>query len=180
MWTAARWSRRTKIAITGFLFPPVWALLIWDLPIDRWVRLGLIAALLALNTVGISLLAGPAPAFITLLVTLFLGVVWMASRMRGVEPDRTETSSLRRVIESKLDTCHDIIAEVEGTAVLELLPDESPSRRRYRHALEMRSEGVDLLERARSEPDLVAADSRISRALDELRDARDAIAHALP
>jgi hypothetical protein len=48
------------------------------------------------------------------------------------------------------------------------------------HALEMRSEGVDLLAQARSAADLEAADNRVSRALDELRHARDSITRALP
>jgi len=70
------------------------------------------------------------------------------------------------------------------------LAARSPTRRhvrlallgfvRYRHALEMRAEGMELFERAQNRPDLVVADARVPHALDALRVARDDLSHSLP
>jgi hypothetical protein len=84
------------------------------------------------------------------------------------------------MIESKVDTCHDLIAQIERTLSIDLLPADAPARRQYMHALEMRSEAMALYERATSRPELLAADARLSRAIEELRTARDTADRTLP
>lgn len=88
-----------------------------------------------------------------------------------------DTADLRRVIESKLDTCHEPIAQVEADRVPDLLPTQAPAQQRYRHALEMRAEGMELFERAQTWPLLMLAS--LTHTLDALGIARDDLSHSL-
>lgn len=176
MWTSSRWSSPTKWAISGLFFWPLWSVLIWNLPWPRPVRLALIAALIGGSEIFFALKGGAGAFWGTLVVTLLFLVLWVSQAARAEAPPPEETQAgLRRIIESKLDTCHDLIAQVEDSVQLRMVPTDSPAARQYQHALEMRAEGVALYERATSRQDLVAADERISRALDRLRVARDGI-----
>jgi hypothetical protein len=172
MWLSG-WKRAIKIALTGFLFPPVWLLLLWELPFSDEVKAGIITTLVAANGLWLQHTVGPTATIAFLVVTVVLGMLWVQSIRRGRARPDDGTAALRRVIDSKVDTCHDLIAEIEGMMAFELLPTEAAAKRQYLHGLEMRSEGMMLYERAESVPDLVAADQRLSRAMDELRAARD-------
>jgi predicted nucleic acid-binding Zn ribbon protein len=172
MWLS-HWKRAVKIAITGFLFPPIWLLLLWELPFSDEVKAGIIMALVAANSLWLKGAAGTTATIVFLIVTVVLGVLWIQSIRRSKPAVDDGTAALRRLIESKVDTCHDLIDQIERMPAFELLPTEAPARRQYMHALEMRSEGMALYERATSRPDLVAADARLSRAMEELRTARD-------
>ncbi len=177
---AARSATRThvRLALLGFVFPPLWSPIIWDQPWSPELRMALIAAMVVLNEVWIAHLTGSVtPVVGTLVVTVMLGMVWLSSMNRAAPAD--DSADLRRVIESKLDTCHEIIAQVEADLVPDLLPTQAPAQQRYRHALEMRAEAMELFERAQNRPDLVVADARVTHALDALRAARDDLSHSL-
>ncbi|MDQ2745034.1 MAG: hypothetical protein M3Z66_22445 [Chloroflexota bacterium] len=166
------------MALLGFVFPPLWSLVIWDQPWSRELRMALIAAIVVLNEVWIAHLTGSVtPVVGTLVVTVMLGMVWLSSMNRAAPAD--DSADLRRVIESKLNTCHEIIAQVEADLGPDLLPTQAPAQQRYRHALEMRAEAMDLFERAQNRPDLVVADARVAHALDALRAARDDLSRSL-
>ena len=170
--------RHVRLALLGFVFPPLWSPIIWDQPWSRELRMALVAAIVVLNEVWIAHLTGSVtPVVGTLVVTVMLGMVWLSSMDRAAPAD--DSADLRRVIESKLDTCHEIITQVEADIVPDLLPAQAPAQRRYRHALEMRAEGMELFERAQTRPDLVAADARVTHALDALRTVRDDLSHSL-
>lgn len=170
MWAHSDWDADVKWGISGLLLPPLWTRFLWR---ARWplaIKVLLAAALLALvEVVDVEVfgIAGSGPAAILIINILVTFLV-----ARSVMNVRSEHGDLRAIIESKLDTCHQLIAEVEAGGEMELLPAGSSLRRRYIQALEMRSEGMSLFEGAQSRPDLVAADARISRALDELRATR--------
>jgi hypothetical protein len=172
MWLSS-WKRAVKVALTGFLFPPIWLLLLWELPFSDEVKAGIITALVAANSLWLGPTAGATATIAFLIVTVVLGVLWIQSIRRSKPTVDDGTAALRRVIESKVDTCHDLITQIERTLAIDLLPPDAPVRRQYMHALEMRSEGMALYERAASRPDLVAADARLSRAMEELRTTRD-------
>ncbi len=170
--------RHVRLALLGFVFPPLWSPIIWDQPWSRELRMALIAAIVVLNEVWIiHLTANVIPVVGTLVFTVVLGMVWLSSMIRAAPAD--DSADLRRVIESKLDTCHEIIAQVEADLAPDLLPAQAPAQQRYRHALEMRAEGMELFERAQNRPDLVAANDRVTHALDALRAARDDLSHSL-
>jgi len=170
--------RHVRLALLGFVFPPLWSPITWDQPWSRELRMALIAAMVVLNEIWIAHLTGSVtPVVGTLVFTILLGMVWLSCMNRAVPAD--DSADLRRVIESKLDTCHEIIAQVEADLVPDLLPAQAPAQQRYRHALEMRAEGMELFERAQNRPDLVAADDRVTHALDALRAARDDLSHSL-
>lgn len=170
MWTSSRWKVDVKAVVT---FPPAWPILFWRLSWPPLQRLALIAALVAATVLWFGSVAGPTAATAILFVIVVIAaLVIMTSRPREA-PD-TGLDQLRQMIESKVDTCHDLIDQIERTLAFDLLPSDSPVRSQYMHALEMRSEGMALFERATTRPDLVAADARLSRAMEELRTARDA------
>jgi predicted nucleic acid-binding Zn ribbon protein len=171
MWLS-NWKRWVKIFLTGFLFPPIWLLLLWEMPFSDEVKAGIITGLVAANSLWLAPVAGATATIAFLIVTVVLGTLWIQSIRRSKSVVDDGTAALRRMIDSKVDTCHDLIAEIEGTLAFDLLPSDSPLRRQYMHALEMRSEGMELYERAASRPDLVAADARLTRAVEELRTAR--------
>ena len=78
-------------------------------------------------------------------------------------------------MDQRLDACDDLIADIEGSVALDLLPASAHARQLYTRALEMRSEGARLFGRAVSLQELRAADERITTALHELRAVRDGI-----
>jgi hypothetical protein len=89
MWIASRWKLSTRVIWTaGYLFPPVWALLIWELRIALWARLALIALLVAANELLVFILSGAVPTIATLAVTAALGVVWATTAVstKGTHP----------------------------------------------------------------------------------------------
>lgn len=83
---------------------------------------------------------------------------------------------LHATIAEKLDTCHTLIAEIEGTIGIDLLPSNSPLMRDYAAALEARAEGWDRFEHATTRAELAEADRVVDRALNGLRRTRDALA----
>lgn len=163
--------RHVRLGLLGFVFPPLWSPIIRDQLWSRELRMKLIAAIVVLNEVWIAHLTGHVkPVVGTLAVTVVLGMVWLSSMNRAAPAD--DSADLRPVIESKLDTCHEIIAQVEADLLPDLLSTQAPAQQRYRHALE-------LFERGQNRPDLVVADARGRHALDALRVARDDLSHSL-
>jgi hypothetical protein len=151
----------------------LWSRFIWKQSWTLQAKLGLSALLLVLDQIFYvgALHVGATAAFFIFLLNVV--VIYLVAR--SVQRAKPSPSTLREAIESKLDACHDLIAELEQTIDLDLLPIQAPLRQGYIRALEMRSEGVDLFRRATSEPELVEADVRISRALDALRATRAGI-----
>lgn len=166
-----------KWALFGLLLPPLWTRFIWRENWALWVKIALAAALIAaveFVDVVVFGVSGGGPAAI-LVVNIAVTIVVAMTVTRAAETNVI----LRRSIQSKLDTCHDIIADIEASGSLQFLPPEAGLRENYIHALEMREEGMNLFEDAVSKADLVAADLRITRALDELRSTRTAISGRL-
>jgi hypothetical protein len=178
MFTSSRWSDNTKWIVAGFFFAPLWARFLWQ---RRWspiVKLGLLAAFMAAGFVTVLAFRGLNAAvwiFILTIVTLFFIIRSKGAQPRAEGGTATGQTSLRGVVQSKLDSCHDVIAQIEEHTVFDFFPMTSPERRQYLAALEVRSEAMDLYEHAGTGPDLVAADARATEALNELKSAQDSL-----
>ena len=108
-------------------------------------------------------------------IVLFFVLRSKGAQPRGAAPATDDQTALRRAVQAKLGTCHDLIAEIEQHTVFELVPMDSSARRQYLAALEARSEAMDLFEHAATAADLAAADARATEALNGLREAEDAL-----
>jgi hypothetical protein len=178
MFTSSRWSDDTKWIVAGFFFAPLWTRFLWQ---RRWspaVKLGLLAALAAAQFVTVL-------AFTSLGVAVWISILTIIAlvfilRSKGAQPRSKSDpahgqAALRGAVQSKLDSCHDLIAQIEEHTVFDFFPMESPERQQYLAALEVRSEAMDLYEHAGSGSDLTAADARATEALNELKSAQDAL-----
>jgi len=172
----------TRLAIGGFIFPPLWAPLIWALRMPRWAKLAVIAGLVAANTFWLHHLTGGwTAAMAALAVTVILGIIWLTRANPAPSPaEERYLAGIRREIDDDLDACHDLIAEIEEQLKLSPLATSPALQRRYTHALEVRGEAAELLRAAKTEEDLVVADRRVSRALNALDGVRDDLAGMLP
>ncbi len=160
-------ERGCQGGISGLFFPPLWASFIWK---TRWsfgTQIAVSGLLLVLIEVVNGLLfhfdASP------LIGILLLNVLVIFLVVRSVRIIPEDTSSQRHAVESRLDACDDLIVEIEEAMSLDRMAPDSPARQQYAHALEMRAEALHMFERAASEADLVAAESRAGRSLDGLR-----------
>jgi hypothetical protein len=68
-----------------------------------------------------------------------------------------------------------LIAEIEGTIALDLLPDRASERLHYRRALETRAEGAENLHQAANADAMSLANDKLSRAVAGLVATRDAL-----
>lgn len=178
MFTSSRWSDDTKWIVGGFFFTPLWARFLWQ---RRWspaVKLGLLAAFLAAYSVAMVAITGPTAAVWIVLVTVV--ALFFILRSKGAQPRARDEaaawqSNLRGTVQAKLDSCHDLIAQIEEHTVFDFFPLPSPERRQYLAALEVRSEAMELYERADTGSDLAAADVRATEALNDLKSAQDVL-----
>jgi hypothetical protein len=178
MFTSSRWSDDAKWIVAGFFFTPLWARFLWQRRWSPTVKLGLLAAFLAAYFVAILAFTSLGAAVWISILTII--ALFFIVRSKGAQP-RPEgdpaagRSALRSVVQSKLDSCHDLIAQIEEHTVFDFFPIDSPERQQYLAALEVRSEAMDLYEHAGSGSDLAAADARATEALNELKSAQDAL-----
>ncbi len=178
MFTSSRWSNDTKWWVGGLFFAPLWTRFLWR---RRWppaVKVGLLSVLAVAYLLTVAAWTGASAAFWITVLTI-IAVVFIV-RSKGAQPreeaeGRTSQPALRAAVRAKLDSCHDLIAQIEGNTVLDLFPLSSPARQRYVQALELRAGAMDLYERANNERDLRAADARANEALRELTAAQDAL-----
>lgn len=180
LWLVVIWrkmSREVQVALAGLLFPPLWGYLIWKRPWERALRLLLIVLLDFLGALWFSHFWGVTGAIVSVILTAFITLAYLAEAGNGSgnRAEREAMRALSRAIEAKLDSCHDLIAQIEDSHVFDFMPAGARERRQYVHALEMRSEGVRLFEQAESRPDLAAAEQRIEAALERLRRTRDEV-----
>lgn len=184
MWAGTRWSTDVKLAITAFFFPPLWFVVlarqIWKIAWSRQAKIALVVTIVAVLGLFMLRLGSVTAAVWVAGVLAVLGTLWVMTSPSGRASKDAPEDGLRRVIETNLDTCHDLIAQIEDELTRRPLDTTDPTMGRYRRALEMRTEGADLLERARTRPDLVAAEARISRSMDDLRATRDHLNYSLP
>lgn len=178
VFTSSRWSDQAKWMVAGFFFTPLWARFLWQ---RRWpptVKLALLAAFMAAYFLAILSFTGVGSAvFISILtiVTLFFVIRSKGAQPRAQADDGAGWTNLRGTVASKLESCHDVIAEIEEHTVFDFFPMASPERRQYLAALEARSEAMDLYERAHTDADLAAADARATEALHGLKAAQDSL-----
>jgi hypothetical protein len=178
MWTSTDWSSDVKWGISGIFFPPLWLRFLWKV----WWLPYAVGALLAAVTLQGAIFGGLSVAGAVAILTIIAIVLLLTlgSQRSGKQEVHDFGSQLRQTIDDKLDLCNNLIADIEADLSLELLPANNPARARYIRALEMRSQGQELFQRAATQPQLVEADTRISRALRELRSVRDGIAGTDP
>jgi hypothetical protein len=174
MWTSTDWNTDLKWAISALFFPPLWLRFLWKVPWLPYAVGALLAALTIQGAVfgGISVVG--AIAILTVITVILLFTLGMQRPRKRAGADMNEEQY--RAVEEKLDACDDLIADIEADLSLELLPIGSPERQRYVRALEMRSEGRELFQRAATPRELVAAEGRVTGALRELRALRNGIA----
>jgi hypothetical protein len=160
----------TRLLIAGFVFPPLWAPLIWTLQIGRWAKYSMMAGIIVANTFWLHQLTdGWTVPVIALVITFVLGLLWLPRVIPRVDDsERRRLDAMRRTIGIDLDNCHAMIAEIEDQLSISVAPTDSAIRRRYSHALEMRSEGTEVLRTAVTEDELVLARRLIMRAQDGL------------
>ena len=171
MWTSSDWDPDVKWAITGLLFPPLWLRFLWKVPWLPYAVEALIAVILA-NAVIQDAFSPIGAVAILVAVVVFLAALKPSPRGRR----RADAPAmLRAQAESVLQSCHDLIADIEDTRAFDLAPAGSAIHRRYTLALEVRSEGAYLLEHARSEADVARAKARLDHAFQELRSVRDGL-----
>ena len=93
----------------------------------------------------------------------------LAEARKAAQSRRAELEKLRVTVEADLQRCHEIIAEIESTIALDLLPAGSSARMIYARALEMRREALQLLGDTHRDEDLRRARGLVMRALEDLR-----------
>jgi hypothetical protein len=98
-----------------------------------------------------------------------------ALKERSSSP-KLEYQQLREIAEERLRACDLLIAEIEGTIALDLLPVHSATHSQYRGALEQRAEGVADLQKAVDRDTVSIASDKLSRAAAGLITTRDALA----
>ena len=174
MWTSSGWESDVKWAISGIFFPPLWLRFLWKVPWLPYALTALVALLLLGNVLaeGLSIVAA---VTILAVVAVLLVLVKPPARPRAPTSEG-HPGRLRQTIEGKLDAINDLVADIEGTVALDLLPAGSALHERYRRALDTRTEALHLLDRAVSPRELYAVDDRANRALHELRAVRDGLA----
>ena len=93
---------------------------------------------------------------------------------------RAELQKLHAQTLTNLNTCHDMIQEIEGSILLELLPPESHTRLLYARALETRSQAAELLSERVADAQLMRAYSLVIQALEDFRSAKEHLRLSLP
>lgn len=167
MWAAARWKTETKWAVTGAFFWPLWIRQIWE---QEWSE-GLKVAAAAVLVVSYALLFVTHLALAGVLLVGLPGFIWALNDSRQEdEPD----SSMRDVVVALVERCDEAIVEIERGLGVDLLPIDSPIRKRYMHGLEMRREAVDLLS-STDTVDLAIARRKASEALSNFQATREAL-----
>ena len=173
MWTSTDWNRDVKWAISGLFFPPLWLRFVWKVP---WLPYA-VGALLAAVTIQGAIFGGiSASGAIAILVVITVILLFTLGIQHPRKQVRVQLSAEQcRVVEERLHACDDLIADIEADLSLELLPTGSPERKRYGRALEMRAEGRELFQQAKTPRELAVAEGRVTGALRELRAIRDGI-----
>jgi hypothetical protein len=178
MFTSSRWSEDTRWIVAGFFFAPLWTRFLWRLHWSRPVKIAVLGVLAVAYLATVWAWTGFTAAIWITLLTLV--AVVLIVRSRGAQPrtDEGETGSqgtLRAAVEAKLDSCHSLIAQIEQHTVFDFFPPASPARQQYLRALELRTDAMDLYEKARNPHELQTADARATEALNELKTAQDAL-----
>ncbi|MGH2441784.1 MAG: hypothetical protein ACRDFX_01305 [Chloroflexota bacterium] len=88
---------------------------------------------------------------------------------------KLEYQKARELAEEQLRACDALVAEIEGTIALDLLPDHASERSRYRHALEKRADGAASLRKANNADAVATARDTLCRAVAGLIATRDAL-----
>jgi hypothetical protein len=88
---------------------------------------------------------------------------------------KIEFQQVREIAEERLRTCDSLIAEIEGTVALDLLPEHAAERLQYRQALEKRAEGSANLQKAVDLPAVSMASDKLTHALAGLIATRNAL-----
>lgn len=99
------------------------------------------------------------------------GVLWSYRSPRRYREEHIITR-LRRQVEAVLERCDTLVWEIENSSAMDSLPLQEPLRQHYLHALELRSEGVRLFERAMSAYALWQAEEHLTLALREIEECR--------
>jgi len=99
---------------------------------------------------------------------------------REAEARRAALQKLHAQTLANLNTCHDMIAEIESSILLELLPPESATRLLYARGLEARCEAAGLLSERVTDVQLTRAYSLVVHALEDFRSANEQIRFSLP
>lgn len=165
------WKEDTKWAVSGAFLWPLWIRFFlrqdWPSALKALVSVVLVLGYAALFTrlSGVALLLIGLPTFVWTL--------WLAQSARERLPAAPPASE---AAQRTLDHCHDVIAEIEGTIALDLLPPaESWLRDCYIRALEIRQEADKLLQSDGSAAGCNAAREKAELALSMLIKVREAL-----
>ncbi len=88
---------------------------------------------------------------------------------REAQARRAELQKLHAQTLTNLNTCHDMIGEIESSILLELLPPESRARLLYTRGLETRREAAELLLERVTDVQLIRAYGLAIQALEDFR-----------
>lgn len=165
------WKEDTKWSVSGVFLWPLWVRFVlrqyWPSVLKVLVSAVLVLGYAALFTrlSGVALLLIGLPTFIWTL--------WLAQGARDRLPAASPASEAAQVT---LDRCHDVIAEIESTIALDLLPPaKSWLQDRYIRALEVRQEADKLLGSDGSAAGCEAAKEKAELALSMLIQVREAL-----
>lgn len=176
IWTSSRWSDSAKYAVTGLVLPQLWAHFLWRQTWSLWTRLTSVILFFLLVLAVIFGLEGPTVGEIATVLSVPL-LAWVLSS-KSAEERKLPVAGLGEAISTKLDLCHDLIAELESDQVTHALPVRSGEWDAYMRALQLREEGARLYEVATTRRDLMAADERVTRALEGLTTLREQLGEA--
>jgi len=99
---------------------------------------------------------------------------------REAEARRAELQKLHAQTLTNLNSCHDMIQEIESSILLDLLPPESRTRLLYARGLETRSQAAELLSERVTDVQLTRAYSLVVQALEDFRSAKEHLRLSLP
>lgn len=154
------WTEDTKWSVTGLLLWPLWIRTVlrqhWPNSMKVLASVALVLGYAAMFTrlSGAALLLVGLPAF-----------AWTLWQSRSVSDVGSANAPAREGVRMTLDRCHDVIAEIESTIALDLLPAKSWLRDRYIQALEIRQEAANLLSSTDSRVGVENAREKAERAL---------------
>lgn len=162
MWKYATWSEDTKWVVSGVYFWPLWMHFVWRQPWGYWRKVAagtlLVCAYASMATTRVSGFG------LLIAVTAF---VW-ALTVR--DPGRTISGPKKqdwRDLEARLSLCDDLVASIESSVALRLLPAGSPVLSQYVHGLDARREAIDLMDRG-GESDPAVARQKLAAAWHDL------------
>jgi len=105
---------------------------------------------------------------------MIAGTLVLDKKRAAITTSTEMPESARRSAAARLTHCDEIVASIESSNALDLLPRDNPLQAQYRHALEIRSEGARLLE-SPLPANYYVADETLTRAVAELHAVQEAI-----